>query len=701
MNRNGHRGLRRRLEFTLVGVALVSVLLLAGLNYVFARVLIADSVEAQLSALRDTRVQAIESSASRIRTEIGTLAVTPSVITALEDLSDGYGALDGALTAAQRAELESAYDEALDPLRESGLELATGSLLPTSDSGQYVQYHYIADNPDDFDDRDRLDDAGDGSEYSRAHAEHHPLLRSLMRSVGVTDLMLVDVTTGEVVYSVQKRIDVGTGVIDGPWANNALGSVVDGLARATVGDTVISDTTFYVPARGQAVVFIATAIRSGSGVTGAVVAELPVDAITELVTSGQDWESIGLGESGDIYLVGADGTLRTDTRRWTADPEGFLSDHLARNSDEALVDRMRLAGSAALTQRVDNAAVDAGVAGDSFVGTVTNYRGDTTFAASGPVDIGGQDWIVVIEQDRSEANSGLRALLRGMLVVIAILIPITAVLGWWMARSLTRPFGLLVDAAGRIARGEPATGVADIGNNELGDVGRQLEVVASRLEAEEAAIVAEEAQINDVLGAVVPPRLIDRVRSGEQDIEDVFDTATVISFLVDGIPEAIGPDQDTVFEIAEQLADGVDRLCDEYEIERVRRSSTNALFVAGLSQPDARSASAAEFAAAVMGLVEATGADYGQPLSVRAGLAAGDVASGVIGQQQLAFSVWGEPVTAAFTLASLAQPGEILAEVAVSAALDARWAVEERVGLPGLDDDVEACSISLPVVVEP
>ena len=217
---------------------------------------------------------------------------------------------------------------------------------------------------------------------------------------------------------------------------------------------------------------------------------------------------------------------------------------------------------------------------------MTNYRGEKTFAASGPLQIGDQEWAVVVEQERSEATAGLSTLLRSTLVVIAILLPVTALLAWWLARSLTRPFRQLVEGAGRIAGGEPASGLAELGNNELGDIGRQLELVAGRLEGEEAAILAEEAQINDVLGAVIPPRLIDRVRRGEQSITDLFDTATMISVLVDGIPEATGSDQDTVLEINEYLVDGIDQLLESYQIERVRRSSSNALFAAGMGDDD-------------------------------------------------------------------------------------------------------------------
>ncbi len=330
------------------------------------------------------------------------------------------------------------------------------------------------------------------------------------------------------------------------------------------------------------------------------------------------------------------------------------------------------------------------------MGTVSNFRGDTVFAATAPLQLGEQDWAIVVEQDRSEAMSGLSSLLRSTLVVMAILLPITALLGWWLARSLTRPFGELVDAAGRIADGQPATGVGRLGNNELGDVGRQLEIVAAKLEAEEAAIVAEEAQIIDVLGAVVPPRLVDRVREGERSISDLLETATAVSFLVQGIPEATGSDQDTVLEITEFLAEGVGDLMEQMGVERVRWSSSNALFMAGMGHPDACIDDAVQFTVAVMELVMAAGDEYGQLLAVRAGVATGDVASGVIGERQLAFSVWGEPVSEALTLASFARPGEILIDATVRDAVGADWDLEPRDGLAGLDDVFEAWTLRPP-----
>jgi class 3 adenylate cyclase len=155
-----------------------------------------------------------------------------------------------------------------------------------------------------------------------------------------------------------------------------------------------------------------------------------------------------------------------------------------------------------------------------------------------------------------------------------------------------------------------------------------------------------------------------------------------------------------VFEISEQLVDGVERLQAEFGVESVRRSSTNALFATGLGEDEARVDEAVRFTAAVMKLVANIGVEYGQHLSVRAGLSTGDVASGVIGQQQLSFSMWGDPVSRAFTLASLAQAGEVLVDSTVRETIGSEWHTERREGLLGLDDNIDAWSIRQPQASE-
>ena len=701
MSRARGSGLLRRLSLTLVGVSLVSVLLLSALNFAFARLLINDSVEQQLTAVRDTRVEALENGIERLESSVSVLAATPSVVAALEDLSAGYSQLDDDITPEQVSDLTAIYDdEFLQPFVDAGVDLDTESLVPGSIAGRYLQQQYIASNPDGFDDRGALDDAGDGTSYSAAHAEHHPVMRNLMNSLGGSDLLLVDAAGVDVVYSVAKRIDLGTNGLSWPPLGDEYRNVrgisraLEQLSGVAVGETIFSDMAFYIPTRGEPVLFVAAAVRSGSNVVGAIVTEVPVDALTDSMTAGQDWQLLGLGDTGESFLVGADGTMRSEPRAWIEGQDDYLRRFVDSTGDEAGADLIETVGSPVMLQSVDNAAVAAALDGDDFAGRVTNYLGTEVFAVSGPAQIPGLNWAVIVEQNTSESSSALRSLALALVVVLALLLPTIAVVGWLLARTLTRPAQYLVGAAAQIADGKLDTDVEDLGRNELGDLGRQLEGVARQLEAREQAILDEEQHIIDLLGAALPARLVDRVRHGEQAIEDIFDTATAVAITVDDIPQAAGADQDLALEINDRLTEEIDVLLERYGLERVQRSSGSQLFLAGLNQDDARAHDAAMFVRGAIEMVAEVGAEFGLAFTVRAGMSAGDVATGVLGIHQVSFGVWGDPPGLAVTLASLAQPGQVLADAAVAEQLGDDWDLGPLGELPGLADDIDVVAVN-------
>ena len=51
-----------------------------------------------------------------------------------------------------------------------------------------------------------LDNAGDGSSYSKVHEFYHQTIRSYLEKFGYYDIFLVDDETGYVVYSVFKEL---------------------------------------------------------------------------------------------------------------------------------------------------------------------------------------------------------------------------------------------------------------------------------------------------------------------------------------------------------------------------------------------------------------------------------------------------------------------------------------------------------------
>ena len=208
-----------------------------------------------------------------------------------------------------------------------------------------------------------LDDAGDGSGYDAAHSTHHPLLRELMPRVSqLSDLMFVDIDTlrrrllGEEADGPRRQRDRR------PVRRRRVGRGAREAHRVAVGDTVVSDSVFYVPTAGSPVVFLAAAVRSESRrSSGSIVAEVPVSALTAISTAGGDFELLGLGDTGETYLVGEDRTLRTEYSTLDRGPRRVprgVPRPLRRR--RAIANAIEIVGSPVLLQAVDNEAVTVG-----------------------------------------------------------------------------------------------------------------------------------------------------------------------------------------------------------------------------------------------------------------------------------------------------------------------------------------------------
>ena len=88
--------------------------------------------------------------------------------------------------------------------RVLGREPALSDYLPVGGAPYYLQYHYIVANPHPAERRKLLDDAGDGSDYSRLHAIYHPLMRAAATTVGFFDFMIADPKSGRLIYTVAE-----------------------------------------------------------------------------------------------------------------------------------------------------------------------------------------------------------------------------------------------------------------------------------------------------------------------------------------------------------------------------------------------------------------------------------------------------------------------------------------------------------------
>lgn len=660
------RELRRQLAGTLVATVLASVLFVGGLNYYAASDLLDEGTQDQLIGIGEARARTIENGVDSLIGQISALSGDLGIVAALEEFGNDFDDLDStALTSDQTATLEAHYEErVVDGYDAIGLGPVTvDEFLPADPAARYLQYHYTVAPIRAGTTPDSVVDAGDGSGYSTSHATHHDALKAMLSETAFGgDAMLVTLA-GDVVYSVNKRLDLGTNLFSGPYRNSNLAGVLrDRLPRVPSGDAVIADAELYLPAQGRPVIFAAAAVKNDTATIGVLVVEVPIDAISSVTTSNQQWERFGL-QTGESYVVGADLRLRSESRQWIEDPDGYL----AEVDDDDLELLMSGLGSPIGLQVVDTEPARAAFDGDEYSGTSANYFGTKTFSYAAPMDVDGVDWIVIVDIPLSDARSPLFDYARRLGLVLLVILPVAAIAGLWLARRLTRPIGPVLESATAIVRGERNLDIPDYGNDEFGDLARRLRNMAEDLGEREAALQAEFEDRRALLLSVLPPRLVDD--SGGIAADDrIADVATVIAVSVDASADELIDDDDRVTDLLDQVAVMQLEAIEGRNVERIRGAADSYLYVVGAGTPADGSVEALDVVTDLLQRFGELRDREDVAAHLRIGVATGPVATALLDGGSLTFGAWGLPVRQALALCAMSRSDQVLIDTSTATA---------------------------------
>ena len=676
---NRPRRMRRQLSFSLAFVSFVSVLLVGGLNFFAASDLLQEGTEEQLVSIAEARTRSIEEGTNRLLSRVSALSSDLAVAAALEDFSKAFTDLEAAeLTSDQQAELEDFYDErVIQPLLDVEADVTISDVFPPTGEGQFLQYHYGA-VPDE--ERETTFDSENGSEYSEVHAQYHPFFTELDEILNAGDIKLITLD-GDVVYSTEKQIDFGTNLVDGPYSDSLLADTLTvRLPRSRTGDAVISDFELYLPNAARPTAFAMAGVRSGTELLGALVVEIPNEALSAITTANGEWEQVGL-KNGESYLVGADSVLRSESRLWIEDPEAYLD----KVEDDLVARRIEFLGSPVGLQAVDTKAVRAALDGETFQGRSSNYLGEDMFSYARLIDVAGVNWVVVADVSHSSARRPLYSYLLRIGITLAILLPAAAAVGSFMARRVTRPVPVILRAAEEVADGEREPDLPDFGRNEFGDLATRLSRAAERLGRQEKGLEAQYEETRAVLLAALPPRVVQDGRRPTSSGE-LTDVATAVAIAVDLDGEDLRVD-DALGDLYASASLSAEELAAERGIERVRAAADRYLFVAGLEEDDDGADSALDFAATFARRVTEFAAQEEISVDLQIGLSTGYVETGLMTRGNLTFTAWGEPVRSAMVIGSLSESTVVGVDATTVEVADSdRWTFSPAPPMRGLED---------------
>jgi methyl-accepting chemotaxis protein len=463
------KSLNKTLVSCFICIGLLPVLLLAVVSFQLSR----DAIEAQsfnqLSSVNEIKRSTISDYFRTIERQVQTLSSNLMIVDAMADFKQSFANLNAELAgqlpgeADMRSAVRNYYRDQFaveysnQNLGDSVNYSALVDSLPSS--AITAQYLYIQENSHPLGSKHLLDAADDGSEYSRHHARYHPAIRQFLEEFGYYDIFLIDADSGEIVYSVFKELDYGTSLLEGPYADSNFAAVFrQASALSDVNATAFSDFKQYLPSYNNAASFIASPIFEEGQLLGVLVFQMPIDRINAVMA-----ERAGMGESGESYLVGSDLLMRSDSY---LDPEAHSVSASFRDP---------------VNGRIDTLASQRALAGESGADIIVDYNGNAVLSAYAPLDIFGERWAILSEIDQAEAMAAVSELQNISMLVFALVALACIVIGYFIARSISRPVVKVSEAIASIAAGNLDVKLRIKRKDEIGQLAESMQFMQQQL----------------------------------------------------------------------------------------------------------------------------------------------------------------------------------------------------------------------------
>jgi methyl-accepting chemotaxis protein len=229
--------------------------------------------------------------------------------------------------------------------------------------------------------QNELNEFGDRqtSEFSNAAPTTQPMtlyerVSAFTEHHGYYDVFFIS-ASGDVLFTAARESDLGTNLIDGPYADTGLGRLFQALAGTPDDSVAMEDFSRYPPSNNEPAAFLGARVTDSQGnFIGVYAVQIPEQSINDIMQY-----SAGMGETGETYLVGEDGLMRSTSR--------FFDD------------------STVLVSEVSGDTVDRALAGEAGIEIVDDYRGVPVFSAHRPFEFEGIRWAMLAEQDVAEVEA--------------------------------------------------------------------------------------------------------------------------------------------------------------------------------------------------------------------------------------------------------------------------------------------------------
>lgn len=324
-------------------------------------------------------------------------------------------------------------------------------------------------------------------------------------------------------------MDFAANLGNDPFRKSNLADAFDAAYELTAaGEVAFIDFDYYRLSYGAPEAFIVTLVYEDGVPIGTLVFQFPIDKLKAIMTEDGIWCEDGLGEAGEIYLVGDDFSMQSITRFLIEDSEGYFNALQDLGYPDKTIAQLDYFDSSILLQKVHTPAAMHALEGERDTAIIDDYQRVSVLSSSGPVAFSDQQWALFADVDEAEAFAAVDAFNRILLLSGFALAQVITALSTLIARRLVAQVIHFAVAAEAVGDGNFEFQLVTTLTDEMGELTANFNTMASSLCEQREAIEFNYTENTKILVDILPQPIVERLKDGETQIADSFLTASIV-----------------------------------------------------------------------------------------------------------------------------------------------------------------------------
>jgi serine phosphatase RsbU (regulator of sigma subunit) len=343
--------------------------------------------------------------------------------------------------------------------------------------------------------------------------------------IGFNDVILIDSKTGNIIFTNNQHSEIGANIMKTPYNNTSIRKAFDAVREFKEPKTFIVDFESYPPSNNEQTAFIACPMIRDSTNIGILVAEIGIEKLDDIITFDRNWKNQNMGKTGEVYLVGSDRYMRSQSRFFIENKDSLFKT-LAQNNPLSKKEFNQLKESKSTIKiiKINSEASKRAIEGKSGVVQTFDYRGVATLGAYSPLKLNNVNWGIVSKMDQSEAFSEIKELRYFLIITYLIVLIGSAFVAVLIAKRIARPIQQLSHHAKELSTGNFETNIIVKGNDEIGELASSFRIMQNTI----VNLIDNLTETNKILSEKSKD-MFDSIAYAQQIQENIFPSKEMVN----------------------------------------------------------------------------------------------------------------------------------------------------------------------------